>query len=209
MASVALREEIPPTIYLPLTQSVGMEAPDTTEIALSLRSTGGRSPASLSASVAARLAALDPRLTITFRPLSDYVDAAIAQERTLALLAGFFGVLGLMLAGLGIYGVVAYSVNLRRKEIGIRLALGASPQQVVGLVFRRVTLLIAGGVAAGALAAIWGVRSLETLLYSVGARDLRVFVAAALVLAVVGALAGALPARRASRTDPAIVLRTE
>ena len=196
-------------MYLPLAQTVGMESPDATEIALSVRSAGKQSPASLSASVAGRLAALDRRLTATCRPLSDYVDAAIAQERTLALLAAFFGVLGLMLAGLGIYGVVAYSVSLRRKEIGIRLALGASPQQVVGLVFRRVMLLIASGIVAGALAAMWGVRSLETLLYGVGARDPRAFAIAAVVLAAVGAVAGALPARRASRTDPAVVLRAE
>ena len=209
MASLALREEIPPMVYLPLAQSVGMEPPDATVIALSLRSAQGRSPASLSPNVAARLTAIDPRLTFTFRPLSDYVDAAIAQERTLAFLASFFGVLGLLLAGLGIYGVVAYSVNLRRKEIGIRLALGAAPQQVVGLVFRRVTLLIGSGIAAGTLAAIWGARSLETLLYGIAARDPRAFVVAAVALAAVGAVAGALPARRASRTDPATVLRTE
>jgi putative ABC transport system permease protein len=209
VASLALREEIPPMVYLPLAQSVGMEPPDSTVIALSLRSAQRRSPASLSPNAAAKLASIDPRLTFTFRPLSDYVDAAIAQERTLALLATFFGALGLLLAALGVYGVVAYSVNLRRKEIGIRLALGAAPQQVVGLVFRRVTVLIGSGIAAGTLAAIWGTRSLETLLYGIGARDPRAFAVAAVALAAVGALAGALPARRAARTDPATVLRTE
>jgi len=207
--SLALRDDIPPTIYLPLAQSVGMEPPDSTVINLSLRSAQGYSPASLAPNVAARLAALDPRLTFTFRPLTEYVDAAIAQERTIAVLATFFGALGLLLAGLGVYGVVAYSVSLRKKEIGIRLALGAAPQQMVGLVFRRVTLLIGSGVAAGIIAGIWGTRSLETLLYGIDARDPRAFLVAAAALAAVGALAGALPARRASRTDPASVLRTE
>jgi putative ABC transport system permease protein len=209
VASLALREEIPPMIYLPLVQSVGMEPPDATVTALSLRSASGRSAASLVPDVAARLAAIDPRLTFTFRPLSDYVDAAIAQERTIALLATFFGALGLLLAGVGIYGVVAYSVSLRRREIGVRLALGAAPPEVVGLVFRRVTFLIGTGIAGGALAARWGTRALDTLVYGVDPRDPVTLLAAAAALGLVGVLAGAVPALSASRTDPAIVLRSE
>jgi putative ABC transport system permease protein len=209
VASLALREEIPPMIYLPLAQSVGMEPPDATVTALSLRSASGRSAASLVPDVAARLAAIDPRLTFTFRPLSDYVDAAIAQERTIALLATFFGALGLLLAGVGIYGVVAYSVSLRRREIGVRLALGAAPPEVVGLVFRRVTFLIGTGIAGGALAARWGTRALDTLVYGVDPRDPVTLLAAAAALGLVGVLAGAVPALSASRTDPAIVLRSE
>jgi len=208
VASLALRDDVPPIIYLPLAQSVGMEPPDSTIVNLSIRAARG-SPGSLAPSVATSLAALDPGLTSTFRPLSDYVDAATAQERTVAMLAGFFGAVGLLLAGLGIYGVTTYSVNLRRREIGIRMALGAAPQRIVLLVFRQVILLIGIGVAAGALASTWGSRVLATLLYGVDARDPSTFGAAAVALAAVGALAGALPALRAWRTDPVVVLRSE
>jgi ABC-type antimicrobial peptide transport system permease subunit len=77
---------------------------------------------------------VNPDLTWTFRPLADQIDASIARERITAMLAGFFGVLALLLAGLGLYGVTAYSVSRRRSEIGIRMALGASPTNVVRLV---------------------------------------------------------------------------
>jgi ABC-type antimicrobial peptide transport system permease subunit len=207
VASLALRDGVPPMIYIPLAQSAGMGPPGSTTFNVSVRATGG-SPAALARAVGAALTAVDADVAFTFRPLEDYVDAALAQERLVAMLSGFFGLLGLLLAGLGLYGITSYSVALRKTEIGIRLALGAAPAGVMRLVLSRVALLIAAGVAAGAVASLWASRFVATLLFGLEARDPTTFVAAGAMLAIVGVLAGWLPARRAAKTDPAIVLRS-
>ena len=208
VASLALREAVPATVFVPLAQASGMTPPDRTIVNLSLRSERG-TPVSLAPVVGAALAAMDPDLTFTFRPMIDYVDAALAQERMLAILSAFFGGVGLLLAAVGLYGVTSYSVHLRRKEIGIRLALGAAPRGIIVLVFRRVAITIAAGVIAGALVGAWSSRVLAALLYGVDPHDQATFIAAAAVLGLVGALAGVPPALGASRTDPGVVLRTE
>jgi ABC-type antimicrobial peptide transport system permease subunit len=123
-----------------------------------------------------------------------------------AWLSGFFGGLALLLAGLGLYGVTAYAVNRRRTEIGVRLALGAEPGGIVVMVLRRVALLVGLGAVVGAGASLWAAQFVTTLLYGLEPRDRPTLVAAVLVLAAIGALAGWLPARRASRIDPARVL---
>src|SRR6185503_11959903 len=107
----------------------------------------------------------------------------------------------------GLYGVTASTVNRRRGEIAIRMALGASPDDVVRLVFTRVSILVCAGVAVGAAASVWLSRFVAPLLYGLGPRDPLTLGAAALTLATIGALAGWLPAFRASRIDPAQVLR--
>jgi ABC-type antimicrobial peptide transport system permease subunit len=149
----------------------------------------------------------EPGATFSLRPLSDYLDASLAQERIVATLSGFFGGLALLLAGLGLYGITAYAVSRRRAEIGIRLALGAEPRRVVRLVLSRVAILVGAGVVAGVAASIWLSRFVVTLVYGLEPRDPTTLAGAVAVLAVVGAAAGWLPARRASRIDPARVLR--
>jgi len=208
VASLALRDDVPPTVFVPMAQAAGLTPPDSTIVHLSLRSER-QSPTALAPSIAAALAGVGPDLTFAFRPLRDYVNAALAQERLLAILSGFFGGAGLLLSAVGIYGVTSYAVNLRRKEIGIRLALGAAPRGIVLLVFRRLTITIGAGVVAGAIASLWGSRWVAALLYGVDPHNRAAFLAAAAALAVVGAVAGALPAVGASRTDPAVVLRSE
>lgn len=208
VASLALRDGVPPMIYVPLAQSAGMGPPDSTAVSLSVRS-AGESPVVLAPSVAASLTAVDRDLAFTFRPMADYVNASLAQERLIAMLSGFFGGVGLLLAGVGVYGVTSYTVNLRRTEMGIRLALGAAPGGVMRLVLRRVALLVGVGVLVGAIASVWAARTVATLLYGLDAHDPTTFVCAAVVLGAVGALAGWLPALRASRTDPTIVLRSD
>jgi putative ABC transport system permease protein len=198
----SLRDPAPPTMYVPIAQ---VKEPSSAA-SLSVRAAGG-SPAQLTRSITAAIAGVDPDLTLTFRTLTDMVGASLVQERVVALLSGFFGALALLLAGLGLYGVTAYTVSRRRTEMGIRLALGAQPRRVLRLVLRRVALLVAAGVAAGALVSVWAGRFVSTLLYGLTPRDPATLIGAALVLLLVGAAAGWAPARRAARTDPASVLR--
>jgi putative ABC transport system permease protein len=171
-----------------------------------VRAAGGP-PALLTRPLAAALTGVNRDLAITFRPLADQVNAALTQERIVAMLSGFFGALALLLAALGLYGVTSYAVSRRRTEIGIRMALGAAPGGVIRLVLRRVAILVSLGVLVGSAASLWAARFVETLLYGLQPRDPLTFVAAAVVLAAIGAVAGWLPARRAARIDPARVLR--
>jgi putative ABC transport system permease protein len=202
----ALREPIPATMYVPLAQFDDSRSPAPASMSISVRSTAG-SPALLAHSVSAAIAEINPDLALTFRPLSDQVNASLTQERVVAILSGFFGGLALLLAGLGLYGVTSYAVTRRKTEIGIRMALGAAPGGVVRLVLSRVSILVAIGVIVGAGASLWASQFVTTLLYGLEPRDPRTLVQAAAVLAAVGALAGWLPAHRASRIDPAEVLR--
>jgi ABC-type antimicrobial peptide transport system permease subunit len=125
-----------------------------------------------------------------------------------AWLSGFFGVLAMLLAGLGLYGVTSYAVSRQRTEIAIRLALGAPGGGVVRLVLGRVALLVGLGIATGAGVSVWMSRFVATLLYGLDARDPVTLAVAALILAAVGAMAGWLPALRASRIDPLEILRS-
>ena len=179
-------------------------------INLSVRAAAG-SPALLIKPLADALTGVNKDLTVTFRPLAEQVNAALIQERVIAMLSGFFGALALLLAGLGLYGVTSYAVSRRRAELGIRMALGAGPGGVVRLVLGRVALLVGAGIGLGIglgiAAGVLASKFLTTLLYGLDAKDPLTFGVAAIVLAAIGALAGWLPARRASRIDPAVVLR--
>jgi predicted permease len=204
---LSIREPVPPTVYLPLAQSA-IPPPMLASLNLSVRAATG-SPARLTRGIIAAAARVDPDLALTFRPLADQVGASVTQERVVAMLSGFFGALALLLAGVGLYGVTAYAVNRRRREIGIRIALGAARQRVVAMVLSRVTRLVALGIVIGTAVSIWASRFVATLLYDVEPRDPATIASAAAVLAFVGLAAGWLPARRAAHVDPAVVLRDE
>jgi putative ABC transport system permease protein len=204
----SIRGDAPPTIYIPLAQSLDAAPPNQKSIALSVRGAAG-SPALLIRSLAGALTAADRTLSFSFRPLEDRINGALTQERLVAMVAGGLGALALLLAGLGLYGVTAYAVSRRRVEIGIRLALGAAPRRVVRLVLSRVAWLVAAGVAVGAATSAWIGTFVAPLLFGVTPRDPATFIAAALTLAVIGAIAGGLPAARAARLDPARVLRDQ
>jgi ABC-type antimicrobial peptide transport system permease subunit len=141
--------------------------------------------------------------------LADQVNASLRQERLVATLSGFFGALALLLAGLGLYGVTSYAVSRRRTEFGIRMALGAPPSRIVQLVLWRVALLVGAGVTVGAIVSLWASKFVASLLYGLEPRDPGTFASAVIVLTLVAAFAAWVPARRASRTDPAITLRCD
>jgi ABC-type antimicrobial peptide transport system permease subunit len=201
----SVREQTAPTMYVPMSQFNWPEAPFSST-SISLRSTAG-SPALLAHGVASALSGVDRDLAFTFRSLADQVSASITQERLMAALAGFFGGLALLLAGLGLYGVTSYTVNRRRTELGIRMALGAAPGGVVRLVMSRMFILLTVGVLIGGVGSLWASRFVARLLYGLEPRDSATFLGAALALIAIGALAAWLPAWRASRIDPAVVLR--
>jgi putative ABC transport system permease protein len=198
----SLRAPVPPTLYLPY----GQESAPPSSALVNVRVAGG-SPLLLTKPLVAALTQVHGDLRLTFRPLADQVDAALTQERVVAALSSFFGALALLLAGLGLYGVTSYSVSRRRAEIGIRMALGASPADVIVLVVRRGALLVAIGIAAGGMISLWTARFVSPLLFGLEPRDPLTLVAAMVALATTGMLAGWVPARRAAHIDPARVLR--
>ena len=202
----SLRAPVHPMLYLPMAQADWLPPNALAQMDLSVRSEG-TPPALLARTVTAAIRDVNPNLVVTSRSLTDQVNATLTQERVVAMLSGFFGALALLLAGLGLYGVTSYAVSRRRTEIGIRMALGAEPARVVRLVLSRVTGLVAIGVVVGAGISLWASKFVAALLYGLEPRDPVTLVGAALVLGAVGAAAGWLPAFRASRIDPAEVLR--
>jgi putative ABC transport system permease protein len=166
--------------------------------------------ADLLASVRREVRAFDPGLSFfKTTTLKDDLLANISEQRMLAVLISLFGGLALLLASVGLYGVIAYSVSHRTREIGIRMALGAQTADVLKLVMREGLLLIASGLTIG-LASAWGAtRLIKAHLYSVSASDPLTFIAIAVLLLIVTSLACWIPARRAAKVDPMIALRYE
>jgi predicted permease len=153
---------------------------------------------------------LDPQLPVyEARPLEDIVRESIAERRFYALLLATFAALALVLAAVGIYGVIAYAVQQRRRELGIRIALGASREKVIGMVIRQALTLTLIGVAAGLMTAVALMRVLQGQLFSVTTTDPLTFVMVAMILVGVALLACLVPARRALAVDPASAMRAE
>ncbi len=153
--------------------------------------------------------AVDPDASLQFGTLAAQFDESLARERLLATLSGFFSGLALLLAMIGLYGVTAYNVTRRRNEIGIRLALGAQQSRILRTVLGEVAILIGVGLAIGLAATIGTTRFIASFLYGVKANDPWTLSLAAAMLALVAAIAGFLPACRASRLDPMDALREE
>jgi putative ABC transport system permease protein len=197
-----LREPLSPTLYWAMSQSD--EAPSSA--VLTLRTTS-EVPQEVSRAVTAALTGVHPDLSVSYRSLADDVSAALSQERLIALLSAFFGALALLLAALGLYGITAYAVIRRRAEIGIRLALGASPGQVVRMVLSRTGLLVGSGIVVGGAAAWYLSRFVSALLFGLDPTDPVTIAGAMLVLAAISTVAAWIPARQAARVDPAEALR--
>ena len=195
----SLRGANGPTAYVPLTAGGA-----TFELRTAV------SPVGLMPEVRNLVREVDNNLPIIrMRTQSDAVDRLLFNERLVARLFGLFGALGLMLACVGLYGLLSYSVTLRTREIGIRTALGAQRRDVLVLVLRQGLVLVIAGVTLGAAAATCVTRLVASLLYGVRPTDPFTFALTAALLIAIGLVASSLPARRATRVDPMTALRCE
>jgi putative ABC transport system permease protein len=195
-----LESEPKKQVYLPMRQSpsAGMALVARTE----------RDPSALAGTIQRVIWDVDPQQPIyELSSVEQILARAVFLPRLSTTLLGLFALAALLLAALGIYGVLSYAVSERTKEIGLRLALGASGVDTVALVMRRSVVLVATGGAIGLVAAVFLARTLSGVLYGVGAFDLPAFAAAAAVLLAAGAFASALPAMRTTHVDPMVTLR--
>jgi putative ABC transport system permease protein len=140
--------------------------------------------------------------------MEDRVSASLAKPRLYAVLLGTFAAFALAIAGVGLFGVLSYTVAQRAREIGVRAALGAQVRDIVGLVLRQSMIIAAAGLVLGLTVSLWLTSALRTYLFGVTPRDTISFAAVAIVLLAVAALASIVPARRAARVDPVRVLRS-
>jgi predicted permease len=192
-----------PAVYRPLSQ----EAPEALTVIVAVApGTSGN----LIAEMQRRLSGLGPNLVLGNVQTVEQLQAHnLAQPRFRALLLGSFAALALLLASLGLYGVLAQLVSQKTREIGIRMALGADRVEILGSVLKRAFALVGAGIFAGVAGAVFTGMLLRGLLYGVGAEDPTVLFAVVIIMLVVGAAAALQPALRASLLDPAIVLRSE
>jgi predicted permease len=197
-----LRDEAPPTVYIPFAQFEGDLAPS-----LIVRASGATKE--MGERIRTAIQPLVPTSPVDVISLPAQVNATIVQERMMATLAGGFGVLALLLCSVGLYGLLAYSVAQRSREIGIRMALGAGAAGVARLVVMNGTGLVAMGFALG-LPAVWlASRSISSMLYGLGPTDPLALGGAMLLLLGAALLASYLPARRAASIDPLVSLRQD
>jgi predicted permease len=203
-----LSSAAPATVFLPLSQTVESRRDFLKQASFIVRTTG--EPLALGAAVRHELRQLDAALPLrNLRTFDQLRDRSVAAQRFNLSLLGLFAALGLLLAAIGTYGVMAYGVAQRTHEIGLRMALGAQTRDVLRLVVRQGMLLTAIGIGIGLVTAIWATRLMTGLLFGVRATDPLTFVAIALLLAFVALIACWLPARRATRVDPMVALRIE
>ncbi|MEX2302844.1 MAG: ABC transporter permease [Bryobacterales bacterium] len=199
-----IRGDIEHRFYVPVTQPVN--TPDTARFAI--RAAAENS--SLIEGVRRAILEIDPNLPLaSARPLEDLLNDRMVQDRLLARLSIAFGVVALLLAAVGLYGILSYGVARRTNEIGIRKALGAQHSAVISMILRETALLLAVGLAAGVALSAMGMRLITSRLYGLAPTDPIAFAVGAAVLAGVGIVAAWLPAYRASRVDPLVALRHE
>jgi predicted permease len=171
---------------------------------------GRTDPASLAAAIRAEVRALNRDLPVyDVKSMRERIGDATVRTRFSAVLLAVFASIALVLAAVGIYGVMSYAVTARTRELGIRIALGADAATVLALVLRRGLALTLSGLGAGVVAALAATRALKSLLYEVQPSDPATYAMLVAVLGAVALLASYLPARRATRVDPLVALRTE
>ncbi len=198
----SLDGEIRPTAYLSSRQyAFGM-------MTYVVRTTAD--PARLAPAAVRVIRDIDPQLPVSaVRPLDEVFAESIARPRLTAVAMSVFAGAALLLAALGVYGIVAYSVSQRTREFGIRVALGAQPTQIIGMVVGQNLRVVGWGLGLGLLCAVPATRLLRGLLFQVGPNDPATFIAIAVTLTLVAVVASYLPARSGTRVDPAVTLKAE
>ncbi|MGA8553689.1 MAG: ABC transporter permease, partial [Candidatus Acidiferrales bacterium] len=206
---VSLREDPIPAMFVPYTQNEIKTYPNMQAMQYAVRAEGD--PAHITAGVRQAVNAVDPDLPIAnFVTLTTLVDASMTSDRFAMLVLSAFGVLAVILAAIGMYGVMSYSVMQRTAEIGIRIALGARRKQIIGMVLGQGSRLACAGIVIGLIAAFMVTRLMACFLYGVQPTDPVTFVTVSLLLLMaVAMLACYLPARKATKVDPMIALRCE
>lgn len=199
-----LLEEFPRFVYVPVRQPRDRN----TRLTLMLRTASD--PNTVVGPVRDLVRHLGPDILVTrVTTLEQQLDATLLQQRIISTLSSFFGLLALLLADVGLYGILAYSVAQRTSEIGIRMALGAQPSVVANSIVRQTLWLVGLGIAVGLPAAILSAQAVETLFYGLKPSDPSILSGCALLLLTVAVAASFLPARKASRIDPMVALRYE
>jgi putative ABC transport system permease protein len=200
-----MHEPMVPVMYFPHAQ---LEAPSMFPGATFLiRSRGGMT--GLLNSVKNSIIGVSPQIDIKFKLLRAQIRETLTQDELMATLCGFFGGLAVLLAAMGLYGVISYTVAQRTNEIGVRMALGAHRSGIIRLILGEVSLLVGIGIAAGAGLTLAGGKAASSLLFGLKADNPLILILTAILLAAIGLVASLVPARRASRLDPMVALRYE
>ena len=189
------------TIFIPKTQRPGG--------AITFFVHTRQDPLALASSVTSVVHAMEPEAPVNIRTLDDVVGRTIARPRAISVLVGVFAIVALILAAVGVYGVMAYSVKERTQEIGVRMALGASSASVFRMVLGQALHLVLTGIATGLLASAALTRLLAGLLFEVEPLDPTTFAATSLALLTIATVAAYIPARRSMRMAPVDALRTD
>ncbi len=198
-----LREPLGPIMYFADTQ----EAEPSPFITVVVRAR--HDSAALRASLMRAVADVHPAITVTLQSMTEQIQSTLLRERLMAALSGGFAALAVVLAAVGLYGLMAYGVARRRNEIGVRVALGATRGRIVLMIVRETAILVVAGVVAGVGLTIWSGRAAEALLYGLTGSDPRMLAIGVLALTAVAVIASVVPAQRAARLDPTTALREE
>lgn len=201
----SVKEDFPPIAFVPASQR-GVPG---TGMSFVVRTRPGTSAGSLTKAIKTQVAGLSPQIGIEFRALTQEIAGSLQREQLMAGLSIGFGLLAILLATLGLYGVISYTVARRRAEFGIRMALGSGASGVIRLVLFEAVAMLCAGLAAGVLLALAAGRAAQSLLYGVEPNDIASIAASGAILASIGLLASYLPARRAASLDPMSTLREE
>jgi putative ABC transport system permease protein len=199
----SLRDSAQPIMYFPRAQ----ESAESQYISFELRTLGP--PGGIVSAVTKALASVSSRITLDFTTLDRQLSESLTLMRVIATLSAFFGALAVLLATIGLYGIMAYNVARRRNEIGLRIALGAEQSRVVRMVLGEVSRVVFAGAAIGVVVSVAVTRLVTSFLYGVKPTDVATLTSAVVLLATVGIAAAAIPAWRAARLDPVDALREE
>ena len=198
-----VKDVIPPLFFTPYKQSTRIGS-------MTFYVRTGTNPDQFVGQVQRIVARIDPNLPVeNLRTLPQQIRQNVFMDRFISVMSASFAVLATLLAAVGLYGVLAYTVSQRTREIGLRMALGANPWHVRRMVLRQVALMTVVGAVIGLVAAYWSATGAQQILYEMQARDPLVFIGATLTLAFVALIAGLIPANRASKVDPMTALRWE